>query len=322
MNKINTYRDAGVDIERGDRFVEYIKNLSSSAVSSSLGGFSGGVEIDTSSYTHPVVFSTTDGVGTKLLVAAALGDFSTIGIDLVAMCVNDLLVCNVMPLSFLDYIACGKLDEQLLEAVMHGIVEGCEQAGCTLAGGETAELPDLYAEGTIDLAGFCLGVAEKSRVLPKKEEIGPGDIVFGLPSSGIHSNGLTLARKVLPFDEHPEQFRTLLTPTRIYRRELEYLLSLSGMKGAAHITGGGLYGNINRVLPDSVTLTLTWDWPVPQIFTSIQEQGNISDDEMRAVFNMGVGIAIIVDRAQADSIIEECTSQGLSIFKIGECLRG
>lgn len=322
MSKIDKYRDAGVDIERGDRFVEYIKGLSSSVVSSSLGGFSGGVEIDTSSYSHPVVYSTTDGVGTKLLVAAALGDFSTIGIDLVAMCANDLLVCNVMPLSFLDYIACGKIDEQLLEPVMHGIVEGCTQAGCTLGGGETAELPDLYAEGAIDLAGFCLGVGEKTLILPKKEEIEPGDIILGLPSSGVHSNGLTLARKVLPFDEHPERFRTLLTPTKIYRRELEYILSLSGIRGAAHITGGGLTGNIKRVLPDSVTLRLTWDWPVPEIFTSIQEEGNITDDEMRTVFNIGIGIAIVAGRAQVDSIIEKCISQSITLFKIGECDRG
>jgi phosphoribosylformylglycinamidine cyclo-ligase len=322
MSKNNKYRDAGVDIERGDRFVEYIKGISSPAVSSSIGGFSGGVEIDTSSYTHPVVYSTTDGVGTKLLVAAALGDFTTIGIDLVAMCANDLLVCNVMPLSFLDYIACGNLDEQLLEAVMEGIVKGCEQAGCSLSGGETAELPDLYTEGAFDLAGFCVGVGEKSKVLPKKEEVRPGDTILGLPSSGIHSNGLTLARKVLSFEEHPEQFRTLLTPTKIYRRELEYILSLSGIRSAAHITGGGLEGNIQRTLPDALTPRLTWEWPVPEIFTIIREQGDVTDNEMRTVFNMGIGIAVIAARGEADSIIEKCALHEISVLKIGECVRG
>lgn len=194
---IKSYAEAGVDIEKGDRFAEFIGSLKSKAVSGEIGGFAGGIEIDTEKYKKPVLLSTTDGVGTKLLIARQLEKYDTIGIDLVAMCVNDLIVCGADPVNFLDYIACGKLNEKQMQEIIKGVVEGCEQSECILAGGETAEMPDVYAEDDFDLAGFCVGLVNKDNILPKKDKISKGDTVLALPSAGIHSNGLSLARKVI-----------------------------------------------------------------------------------------------------------------------------
>ncbi len=315
------YRSAGVDIEKGDRFARFIASLRSPAVSSSIGGFSGGIPLDVSRYKHPLLLSTTDGVGTKLLVAKRLRKYDTIGIDLVAMNVNDLAVCGAQPLTFLDYIACGHLNESLLEDVIRGIVAGCEQAGCTLVGGETAEMPDLYEENDIDLAGFCVGLVEKDEVLPRLQDMQEGDLIYALPSSGIHSNGLSLARKAL--EKAPDSiWEELLIPTRIYVSEL-MLLSRSGLLlGAAHITGGGLEGNVLRVLPKTLRPRFFWDWEVPPIFRTIQQEGNIHPEEMRRVFNMGVGIAMIVSRTKEERFLQLTHTHQIYTFQIGDLVRG
>jgi phosphoribosylformylglycinamidine cyclo-ligase len=311
-----TYSKAGVDIERGDRFARFITRIQSSAVSKGIGGFAGGIEIDTNRYKTPVLYSTTDGVGTKLKVASALEIYNTIGIDLVAMCVNDLIVSNVEPLTFLDYIACGSLNEDILSDVVHGIVVGCEEAGCMLTGGETAEMPDMYSESEFDLAGFCTGIGEKKELLPHKDKIQPGDMIFGLPSSGIHSNGFSLVRKVIPVDDKA-LMKTLLTPTKIYVQEMKKLLSTGKITAAAHITGGGLEGNIQRVLPKGMRPELQFDWPVPSIFNEIENLGPISPEEMRRVFNMGVGIAFVVKRGTEEELLATAEKNDIKLFNIG-----
>ncbi|GAB4372715.1 MAG: phosphoribosylformylglycinamidine cyclo-ligase [Spirochaetales bacterium] len=314
------YRSAGVDIEKGDRFAQFIGSLDSPAVSRSIGGFSGGVPIEVGRYRNPLLLSTTDGVGTKLLVARRLQKYDTIGIDLVAMNVNDLAVCGAEPLTFLDYIACGRLNEPVLQDVIRGIVKGCEQAGCTLAGGETAEMPDLYGVDDLDLAGFCVGLVEKDEALPKLSLMQEGDPIYALPSSGIHSNGLTLARKAL--EKAPASiWEELLTPTRIYVPELMLLTRSRVLLGAAHITGGGLEGNVSRVIPKTLRPGFYWDWEVPSIFHSIQELGNIEPAEMRRVFNMGIGIALIVSRPEEDRFLEIVKEKRIHTFKIGELIR-
>jgi phosphoribosylformylglycinamidine cyclo-ligase len=316
-----SYAKAGVDIEKGDRFVRFISRIQSKAVSRGIGGFAGGIEIDTIKYKKPVLLSTTDGVGTKLLVARKLNRYETVGIDLVAMCVNDLIVCGAEPVSFLDYIACGTLDEDLLKSVIEGIVTGCEQAECTLSGGETAEMPDMYAPGDIDLAGFCVGLVEKKEMLPKKEDISPGDLILGLPSGGIHSNGFSLARKCIP-EERKELWEELLTPTRIYVKEMKTLLKGGSILGAAHITGGGLTGNIIRILPDGMAPALSWNWKTPWIFDEIRKGGNVSEEEMRRVFNMGIGIAIVVKQKDSKDLIDRGTEAGINIYTIGKVEHG
>jgi phosphoribosylformylglycinamidine cyclo-ligase len=314
---MKSYRDAGVDIDRGDRFVDFIKGMRSPAVDAGIGGFSSQIPLQALGYRSPVLMTTTDGVGTKLLVARALGRYDTIGIDLVAMSVNDLVVCGARPLTFLDYIACGRIQEPMLHDIMRGIVKGCELAGCVLGGGETAEMPDVYASGDFDLAGFAVGIAEKDAVLPRTAEIRAGNAILGIPSSGIHSNGLSLARKVLtPACEE------LLTPTRIYVREMEALARTGGILAAAHITGGGLYGNLQRVIPDGLAPRFTFDWPVPPVFKRIQEAGGVSEEEMRAVFNLGVGIALVARAGAEDGLAEAARAAGFELLRIGVLQRG
>ncbi len=286
-----TYEAAGVSVERGDRFVDRIGSIKSPALGA-IGGFAGSVPLDLSKYSEPVIMSCTDGVGTKILVAERLGEWSTIGQDLVAMCVNDLSVCGADPLQFLDYIACARIEESKLIQIVEGIATGCEIAGCTLAGGETAELADMYDDGAIDLAGFAVGVAQKSDILPKSDQIAYGDAIVGIRSRGVHSNGFTLARSALR-DAPDDLWRELLVPTRIYCRELERVRSF--IKGAAHITGGGLSANIDRLLPEGLTCDIRWEWSPPDIFAEIQSRGSIETAEMRSVFNMGIGIALIAD---------------------------
>ena len=314
---IKSYSEAGVDIEKGDRFASYISSIKSSAVSKAIGGFAGGVELDMSGFKHPVMLSATDGVGTKLLVAQKLQKFDTLGVDLTAMCVNDLAVCGAWPLSFLDYIGCGSLNEDIMKEVIKGIVDGCEQAECILSGGETAEMPDMYEGNDFDLAGFCVGLVEKSQMLPFTDKIRKGDVILGLPSSGIHSNGLSLARKVIPASDR-SLMEMLLTPTVIYVRALKSLISTGKVLSAAHITGGGLEGNLSRVIPAEVSPDFTYDWSVPEIFGIIQKKGNIDEAEMRKVFNMGIGIAMIVHNEDADEVISKAESDGIEIRTIGK----
>lgn len=311
-----TYSEAGVDIEKGDRFASFIGNIQSKAVSNSIGGFAGGIEIDTDKYKKPVLLSCTDGVGTKLMVAQQMQKFDTLGIDLVAMCVNDLIVCGASPLVFLDYIGCGKLNEDVLKEVIKGIVEGCEQAGCTLAGGETAEMPDMYSDNEFDLAGFSVGIVEKSQMLPQLDKIESGDILFGMASVGVHSNGLSLARKTIALDDKVNMEK-LLTPTKIYVKEIETLLQSEQIIAAAHITGGGLEGNIVRALPENLKPELNWEWEKPEIFNTIQKNGNISDSEMKKVFNMGIGMILIVKKDNEQSFLKFSKENNINIFKAG-----
>ncbi len=314
---MRTYREAGVDIERGDRFVDFIKSIRSKAIDGGIGGFSSALPLDALGLRSPVLMTTTDGTGTKLLVARKLGKYDTIGIDLVAMNVNDLIVCGARPVVFLDYIACGSIDETRMHDVMRGIVKGCEIAGCNLGGGETAEMPDLYGPDDMDLAGFAVGFAEKDGVLPRKAEIRAGDLILGLASSGIHSNGLSLARKIVP-ESDAATWQEMLTPTLIYVREMQALLATGKLLAAAHITGGGLYGNLQRVIPDALHPRFNFAWKVPRIFHTIQSLGGVSDDEMRRVFNLGIGIAMIARPGDLDALREAGRSVGAEVLRIGE----
>ena len=289
---VKSYREAGVDIKKADEFVNFIKGIHSPTVGGGIGAFSSGFEGDLEKYKNPVVLATTDGVGTKILIAKELGNFKTIGIDLVAMSVNDLLASGAEPYSFYDYIASGKLDIRILKDIIAGIIRGCEAGTCRLAGGETAELPDMYETGDIDLAGFAVGLVEKDKKLPNLQEMKHGDIVLGIPSSGIHSNGLSLARKVIPESEHKIR-EMLLTPTRIYSREMKVIMSAGVLLGAAHITGGGLAANIERIIPETLKLSLNFKWEIPEIFKLIKQHGAINDEEMYRVFNMGIGFALV-----------------------------
>ncbi len=314
---MKTYSEAGVDINRGDRFVDFIKSIRSKAVDAGIGGFSGALPLDTLGFRSPVLMTTTDGTGTKLLVARKLGRYDTIGIDLVAMNVNDLVVCGARPVVFLDYIACGRIHEERMQDIMRGIVRGCEMAECSLGGGETAEMPDLYGQDDYDLAGFAVGIAEKDAVLPRKDQVRKGDLILGIPSSGIHSNGLSLARKVIP-ESDAAAWEELLTPTLIYVREMRALTGTGKVLAAAHITGGGLYGNLQRVIPETLAPRFSFDWPVPSIFGRIQSLGGITDGEMRSVFNLGIGIALICHPADAAELEAAARREGFPLRRIGE----
>jgi phosphoribosylformylglycinamidine cyclo-ligase len=313
---MKSYSEAGVDIDRGDRFVDFIKSIKSKAVDPGIGGFSAALPLDSFGYKSPVLMTTTDGTGTKLLVARSLGKFDTIGIDLVAMNVNDLVVCGAKPVVFLDYIACGKIDEGRMHDLMRGIVRGCEIAGCSLGGGETAEMPDLYGPDDFDLAGFAVGLAEKDSLLPRKAEIKAGDLILGIPSSGIHSNGLSLARKVIPETDRAA-WEEMLTPTIIYAREMGLLTSTGKVLAAAHITGGGLYGNLQRVIPDALAPQFSFTWKIPAIFEKIQALGGIAQKEMRSVFNLGIGIAMIAHGQDRDELQGLARRSGFELLDIG-----
>lgn len=315
------YRSAGVDMEKGDAFADFIKHMPSRAIDSGIGGFAGGISLKhMAGMDEPMLMSTTDGVGTKLLVAKKLDRWDTIGIDLVAMNVNDLIVCGCKPLNFLDYIACGRINEQRLQAVIKGIVNGCEQADCLLTGGETAEMPDVYAADDIDLAGFCTGIVDRSRMLPKLETMDEGDVILGLPSSGVHSNGYSLARKCIP-DNDSKAWEELLTPTRIYVRELACLLETGKILAAAHITGSGLDGNFERVIPQSLRGNYSWEWPRPAIFDKIAKGGQVPESEMRRVFNLGVGIAFVVKAADAADVQRHARDNNIECFRMGTLVK-
>jgi phosphoribosylformylglycinamidine cyclo-ligase len=309
------YRDAGVDINRGDRFVEFIKGIVSPAVGRGIGGFAAAIPLDTLGFRSPVLMTTTDGTGTKLLVARSLERYDTIGIDLVAMNVNDLLVCGAKPVVFLDYIACGRIHEGRMHDLMRGIVRGCELAGCTLGGGETAEMPDAYGPDDFDLAGFAVGIAESEAVLPRMKEIVQGDIILGLPSSGIHSNGLSLARKLIPESDRTG-WEELLTPTLIYSREMAALTRTGKILAAAHITGGGLFGNLQRVIPDGLSPRFSFDWEEPPVFGRLRAAG-VPEGELRQVYNLGIGIALIAHDGDREELLALATSESISLRVIG-----
>lgn len=315
-----TYRDAGVDIEEGDALVERIKpharRTARREVLAGIGGFGGLFEVP-DGYTEPVMVVGTDGVGTKLKLAFLAGKHDTVGIDLVAMSVNDVVVCGAEPVVFLDYFATSRLDAAEAEKVIAGIAEGCVRAGCALIGGETAELPGFYQPGEYDLAGFCVGVVEKSRILDGSR-VKAGDVVLGMSSSGLHSNGFSLARKVFEKALTPELSRELLEPTRIYVKDCLALREAIDVHAFAHVTGGGLPGNLPRVLPAGHRALLRrGSWPVPPVFQRIQQAGKISDEEMLRTFNLGVGMCAVVAKADASRALELLRKRGQEAFEIG-----
>jgi len=326
------YAEAGVDIDAGNALVNAIKPLAKATArkgaDAGLGGFGALFDLKAAGFRDPILVSTTDGVGTKLKVAIDAGKHDTVGIDLVAMCVNDLIVQGAEPLLFLDYFATGKLDIASAAQVIAGIAAGCKQAGCALVGGETAEMPGMYHAGDYDLAGFAVGAAERDRILPR-EEVVAGDIVLGLASSGVHSNGFSLVRKIVaqeklsydrlaPFDAAQNLGTALLTPTRIYVRAMLEALHADAIKAMAHITGGGLLENIPRVLPPGIGVRLdATSWPAPPVFHWLAKAGNIDAQEMARTFNCGIGMAVIVAADQADKATSILTQSGETVYRIG-----
>ena len=323
-----SYRDAGVDIDAGDALVERIKPFAKRTlrpeVLGGIGGFGALFEIS-KKYREPVLVSGTDGVGTKLKLAFRLNRHDTVGIDLVAMSVNDILVSGAEPLFFLDYFACGKLDVSVAADVIKGIALGCEQAGCALIGGETAEMPSMYPEGEYDLAGFAVGAVEKSEIIDGRS-IAPGDAVLGLASSGAHSNGYSLVRKILDrarpdlaaeFDGRPLA-EALIAPTRIYVKPMLALMKRVPVKGIAHITGGGIVENVPRVLPKAVRAVIDkTSWPRPKLFNWLQREGNVAEDEMHRVFNCGIGMVVVVAEKDAEVATGCLREAGETVYRVG-----
>ena len=321
-----TYKDSGVDITKGNQLIERIKPIAKSTfrpgVLAGLGGFGAMFEIPLDKYKNPVLISGTDGVGTKLKVAEMLNKHDTIGIDLVAMCVNDLIVQGAEPLFFLDYFATGSLNPDIATSVIEGIGEGCRQSGCSLIGGETAEMPGMYSGEDYDLAGFCVGIAEKSRIIDGSK-VSEGDHIVALGSSGPHSNGYSLIRKVLEKSTPTnEQLNSLIEPTRIYVRSILSLLNTLPVHAISHITGGGLLENIPRVLPDHLAAKLDpASWTQPEIFQWLQDQGNIATSEMYRVLNCGVGMVVVISRESSNDAINHLNSCGENAWLIGEVVR-
>jgi phosphoribosylformylglycinamidine cyclo-ligase len=327
-----TYAAAGVSIEAGDELVHRIKTHARKTlipgVLAGIGGFGALFEVPPG-MREPVLVSGTDGVGTKLKLAFQCNGHDTVGQDLVAMSVNDILVQGARPLFFLDYFACGKLDVDVAERVVRGVAQGCEIAGCALIGGETAEMPGMYPPGEYDLAGFAVGVVEKSAIVDGRD-IAPGDVVLGLASSGPHSNGYSLVRRIVEASgaDYASDFdgrtlaQALLEPTRIYCRPVLAAMQTVRVKGMAHITGGGLVENVPRVLPESMRAVLHRDrWPRPPIFDWLQRKGSVEDAEMHRVFNCGIGMALVVAAGDAPAALAEFHRQGVSCFQIGSIER-
>jgi phosphoribosylformylglycinamidine cyclo-ligase/phosphoribosylamine--glycine ligase/phosphoribosylglycinamide formyltransferase/phosphoribosylformylglycinamidine cyclo-ligase len=329
-----TYAQAGVDIDAGNALVEAIKPLAKATrrpgAEASLGGFGALFDLKAAGYDDPLLVSTTDGVGTKLKIAIDTGRHSTIGIDLVGMCVNDLLAQGAEPLLFLDYFATGKLDVAAAKEVVAGIAEGCRQAGAALVGGETAEMPGLYREGDYDLAGFSVGAVERHGVLPKYEAQQAGDVLIGLGSTGPHSNGYSLVRKVVersgldwtspaPFDSLRDLADALLAPTRIYVKSVLPLIKAGVVKGGAHITGGGLIENPPRAIKPGLVPRFDWNaWPLPPVFEWLQQMGGISDHELRRTFNCGLGFVLIVGAESAPAVLAALLNAGETAYVVGE----
>jgi phosphoribosylformylglycinamidine cyclo-ligase len=326
-----TYKDAGVDIDAGNDLVERIKPLVAETmrpeVLTGLGGFGGLFALPPGKYAEPVLVSGTDGVGTKLKLAQRLNRHDTIGIDLVAMCVNDVLVQGAEPLFFLDYFACGHLDTDVAASVIGGIAVGCEQAGAALIGGETAEMPDMYADDEYDIAGFCVGVVERQSLIDGST-ISAGDVLIGVASSGVHSNGFSLIRKVLEVAENPNIDGTpaeelLLEPTKIYVRSILQLMQSVTVKGLAHITGGGLTENIPRILRGGLHAIIeVGSWQQGAVFDWLAFSGSIAIDEMRRTFNCGVGMVVVVDAADADATVATLAECGETAWRLGEIKEG
>lgn len=322
-----TYKKAGVDIDKADRFVKKIKSLiaktSRPEVLGKIGGFSGFFKPRIKGIKDPILVSSTDGVGTKLLLADTLEKYDTVGIDLVAMCVDDVVVVGAEPLFFLDYIACGKLNNKKLYELMKGITKGCQEAGCALVGGETAELPGMYAKDKFDLAGFCVGMVSKEKILDGSL-CQKGDKVVGLASSGIHSNGFSLVRKIFSQEEMKGSIgRELLKPTRIYARSILQVMKKVGIKAMAHITGGGFYDNIPRMLPEVLAVRVKkGSWPILPIFRKIQKRGQIEEKEMFRTFNMGVGMVLICNPRSAERAVVLFESLRQKAWIIGDVVEG
>ncbi|NQS75122.1 MAG: phosphoribosylformylglycinamidine cyclo-ligase [Peptococcaceae bacterium] len=332
-----TYADAGVDIDAGNKAVQLMRGAVKSTfrpeVLAGIGGFGGFFALNADKYREPVLVAGTDGVGTKLRIAMLMKKHETIGIDAVAMCVNDILVQGAEPLFFLDYLAVGKLAPEKVAAIVSGVAAGCQQAGCALIGGETAEMPGFYGPEEYDLAGFAVGVVERDRIVDGREIV-PGDVLIGLPSSGLHSNGYSLARKVLlevggyQMDSYVDKLgRTvgeeMLEPTKIYVKVVLPLLQKFRIKGMAHITGGGLTENVVRMLPAETGAAIklgTWD--VPPVFDLIKEIGAVTEQEMLRTFNMGIGLVAVIEKDRAKEVIEELAAGGEVSYLIGEVTRG
>ena len=329
-----TYKDSGVDVERGYEAVrlmkEHVKRTFNDNVLGDLGSFGGFYSIENSGMSKPVLVAGTDGVGTKLNLAFLTGRHDTVGIDCVAMCVNDVVCQGAMPLFFLDYLATGNLKPELAATIVHGVAEGCLQAGCALIGGETAEMPGFYPEGEYDLAGFCVGMVDRAQAI-NGSGIRAGDTLVGLASSGVHSNGFSLVRRLLVNDEtdlnaHVDELGCsladeLLRPTRIYVRTIKELISRFTIKGIAHITGGGFIENIPRVLPDGLTARIDrGSWPVQPIFRMMQRISGMEDEQIYNTFNMGIGMVLAVDSEEADAVVCAANSLGEKAFVIGEVI--
>ncbi len=329
-----TYADAGVDIDAGEQLVDAIKPLAKSTrrpgAEASLGGFGALFDLKAAGFEDPLIVTTTDGVGTKLKIAIETGRHDGVGVDLVAMCVNDLLAQGAEPLMFLDYYATGRLDVDAARRVVAGIAEGCRQSGSALVGGETAEMPGMYSGGDYDLAGFSVGAVERGKVLPYLEQQKAGDVIIGLASSGPHSNGYSLIRKVVeksgmawgddaPFAKDLSLAQALMEPTRIYVKPVLPLMKADLIKGAAHITGGGLIENPPRCIAEGLEASFDWDaWPMPDVFQWLAETGGISDHEMRRTFNCGVGFILIVAPENVEPVLAALLNAGETAFVCGQ----
>lgn len=331
------YKQAGVDIAAGNEAVERMKKhvgrTMRKEVLTGLGGFGGLFALNKEGYQEPVLVSGTDGVGTKLKLAFEMDKHDTIGIDAVAMCVNDIVVSGAEPLFFLDYLACGKLVPEKIEAIVAGVAEGCVQAGCALVGGETAEMPGMYQDGEYDIAGFSVGIVDRSRIVDGAS-IRPGDAVIGLASTGVHSNGFSLVRRLLleqkgyKLDDRIEGLngtlgQVLLTPTRIYVKSVLALLKQVEVKGMAHITGGGFLENIPRCLPDGASVEIDYgSWPIPPVFSLMQREGSISNNDMFRTFNMGIGMVLIVPEKEAEEALALAGGLGEQAYRLGRVIVG
>ncbi|WP_084418579.1 phosphoribosylformylglycinamidine cyclo-ligase [Henriciella litoralis] len=328
-----SYKDAGVDIDAGERLVDAISPMAKATrragVMGGLGGFGALFDLKKEGWKDPVLVSGTDGVGTKLMLAFETGIHNTVGIDLVAMCANDVLAQGAEPLFFLDYFACGKLEGGIAEAVVSGIAEGCKQAGCALVGGETAEMPGMYPSGHYDLAGFVVGAVEREQILPRLDDIAAGDVLIGISSSGPHSNGYSLIRRIVGRSQlkwhSPSPFgegtlgEGLLTPTRLYSKAALPLIRKGRIKGLAHITGGGLTENVPRMLPEGTAARFNRaSWDIPEVFRWLQSEGHVAEDEMHRTFNMGIGLVFAVAPDQADMVIADLEALGEAPVIIGD----
>ncbi|MFK7697629.1 phosphoribosylformylglycinamidine cyclo-ligase [Paenibacillus sp. HJGM_3] len=333
----DAYKQAGVDIAAGNeavvRMKKHVQRTFRPEVLTDLGGFGALFGLNKDKYEEPVLVSGTDGVGTKLKLAFAMDKHDTIGIDAVAMCVNDVVVSGAEPLFFLDYLACDKVIPEKIEAIVKGIADGCSQAGCALIGGETAEMPGMYSQGEYDIAGFTVGIVDKKRIIDGSTIV-PGDVVIGLASSGVHSNGFSLVRKLLLEDKGYSLHEpvegldgklgdVLLAPTRIYVKQVLTMLEQVNIKGMAHITGGGFLENIPRVLPAGVNVQIEYgSWPILPIFHLLQQAGSVSNNDMFRTFNMGIGMVLVVPADQADAAVRIAEAQGEKAYRIGTVTPG